>query len=595
MQWADPATWRLAQYLLTMGDPEQPWPLCLVLAHRPLDGSTQAEVTMLHRHPATERVILGPLDADASNELCRRLLNVSYVEPHLAQHVIRHTEGQPLFIREYLRVLAQHSLIEITDGSAHLREGSPSVQAAYSAQGVIQARVDRLDEPTRLTLKIAAVIGRSFPLHLLAAIHPTQPDEATLRRQLDQLHLQQIIDLELGDPEPVYRFKHGITHEVAYNSLLFGQRRQLHAQIARWYAQTHAAALRSHLAPLAVYDVLIAHLRRAEEWDATVHACHEATLCALRQNSTGAALRSIEQALVLTTNADIRSTLLLLRLSIHERIGSLGSQGDTLREALDLTAHIAHPLLHTYAQVLHVVYLLTIGEPISAIRQVRYLYRQLHGRNLPPDQVRLLQICLIDLRGAARLQHGVPAHAARLHRIALRKAQELLANPPPPLVPGLFALPALILRCLNNLGDALLALEQLKSALECHRQALKLAQTHSDWYAEARARQGLSAVYLAYGADNEAHTQAMRGLTTSHAIADRAGQTLALRQLAAISANRGDYAEAQRQAWHALAISTSTQARALERELLHAIAAYATAQGQYEEAAAARQEALREQ
>ncbi len=599
VQWADPATLRLALRLLTMVPPEQPWPLCLVLAHRPLDGPNQSDLAALQAHPVAQRILLGALSPTASTELSRTLLNVAYVSTDLAQHVARHAEGQPLFIREYLRALAQHDLISISDGTARLNQVAPTVQLANSAQGVIQARVDRLGEPTRLTLKIAAVIGRSFPLRLLNAIHPTNPGEATLRAQLGELRTRQIIDLELGDPEPVYRFKHGITHEVAYTSLLFGQRRQLHATVARWYQEIHAEEIATNQAPLAVYDVLIAHLRRAEEWEPTVQAGQAAALCALRQNSTTAALRYIDQALVFATTAASRSDLILLLLTIHERTGSLGNQVDALAELEQLVAQTEEPLPHMYARTLRVQYLLTIGAFAAAISQTQQLSRQIKafrkipGHHLP--YLDLVRASVIDARGAARAGQGKLATARRLHQAALQLCQAApVSSSADDTFLDLLDRRVLAMRCLDHLGSVWLRQGRPKTALAHYHQALELAQQWGDWHAEARARQGLAAVYLAQGDATQAHAEATSSLTTSHAVADRAGQALALRQLAAVSAAQGDYAEAQRQAWHALAICTSTQAQALERELLHTIATYATAQGQHEEAAAARQEAMRQ-
>lgn len=598
VQWADAATLRLALLLLTMAPPDQAWPLCLVLAHRPLDGPNQADLAALEAHPAAQRMLLGALSPGADIELSRSFLNVADISADLAQHVARHAEGQPLFIREYLRTLRQHDLISISDGTARLKQPAPTVHLANSAQGVIQARVDRLDEPTRLTLKIAAVIGRSFPLRLLGAIHPARPTEAALRSQLAELRTRQIIDLELDEPEPVFRFRHGITHEVAYTSLLFVQRRQLHAAVARWYQQTHAEAITTNRAPLAVYDVLIEHLRRAEEWEPTVLAGQAAALCALRQNSTTAALRYIDQALVFAATAATRCDLLLLLLTIHERTGSLGGQVTALSELEQLVAQTGDPLAQLYARVLRLQYLLTIGADAAAVSEAQQLSRKMHSfRHLPGlrRQLDLVRASVIDARGAARAAQGKLATARRLHQAALRLCQsETDPRSSNAALIDLLDRRVLAMRCLDHLGTVHLRQGDPATAEIHHRRALAMAQTWGDWHAETRARQGLAAVYLAQGDPQAAQAQAMRGLTASHAVADRAGQALALRQLAAISAARGDYAEAQRQAWHALAICTSTRAQALERELLHAIAGYAAAQGQYEEAAAARQEAMRE-
>jgi tetratricopeptide (TPR) repeat protein len=601
VHWADEISLQLVAQLLRSGQPGRPFPLCLTLSHRPLDGAVPDSLTELRADPCATRVALGRLTSEQSFELIRALLGVSDVQPELRQHVERHTEGQPLFIKEYLRVLLQHNLAQIEDGVASLKDSTVTVQVSSSAQGVIQARVDRLDEPTRLTLKAAAVIGRSFPFRLLAMIHTARPSDHELRAQLDTLIGLKIIDLELEDPEPVYRFKYGITHEVAYTSLLFGQRRLLHAAVANWYESAYAADIAAGRAAMAVYDVLISHLRRAEEWRRQARYCLAAAEQAAQRFSNAAALRYIEQALVATGDPTERYDLLLLRVIINERLGNQVSQADDIGMAEQLADQLGDPLRQSYASYYQMCYLLESGLHQTVLGMVesvdRLMRRAARGsKGEGRRQARLLRAGYLDACGAAHGATGELMQARRLHRRALalcRGRHPGEQEPEPSAAHRWIDDRAMASRCLNHLGHVAFQQGRLGGAMACFRQALDLARASNSWSSEARARAGISMVHLGLHNSAAALVEANKALSTSQAVGDRTGQALALKQLAAISAAHEDYDEAQRRAWHALAISANTRARVLEAQILQDIAGFATAQGMDEEAEAALQEAER--
>ena len=601
IHWADEFSLDLATRLLRAAPPGRPFPLCLTLSHRPLDGAVPDPLTELRADPNATRVTLGRLTSDQSLELIRALLGVSDVQPELRQHIERHTEGQPLFIKEYLRVLLQHNYAHVEDGVATLADRAVTVQVSSSAQGVIQARVDRLDEPTRLTLKAAAVIGRSFPFRLLAMIHPARPSDHELREQLNMLIGLKIVDLELEDPEAVYRFKYGITHEVAYTSLLFGQRRQLHAAVASWYERAYAADITAGRAAMAVYDVLISHLRRAEEWLRQARYCRAAAEQAAQRFSNTAALRYIEQALVSTSDPAERCDQLLLRVIINERVGNQVTQAADIELIAHLADQLGDPLRRAYASYYQLCYLLAVGRHQAVIDmaevvdwRMRRAIRRSRGESR--HQARLLRAGYLDARGMACAAAGELTQARLLCRRALALCRhtrpEEQASEPAAAHRWLDDR-AMASGCLNHLGQVAAQRGRLGDAMVSFRQALDLARATNNWSSEARARAGISGVHLARHDSDAALIEANSALSTSQAVGDRTGQALALKQLAAISAAHEDYDEAQRRAWHALAISANMRARVLEAQILQDIAGFATAQGMDEEAEAARQEAER--
>ncbi len=587
IHWADHASLQLAAALLSAGPPH----LCLALSHRPLDGPPPPALAELRRHPACVQITVSRLSSDESVQMIREQLGVTSVESALGQHVERHTEGQPLFIKEYLRVLRQHQLVRLDESVAKLTKPYFSVQVSNSAQGIIQARVDRLDAATRLTLRVAAVLGQTFQLRLLSTIHPAHPSAETLREQLDTLVALQIIDLEMEGPERVYRFKHGAAHEVAYRSLLFGQRRQLHSAVARWYEEFYAGEIAGGAAP-AVYDQLIRHLGQAEEWEIQAHFCYVAAHQAAHQYRVDTALRYIEQGLVFVRSTERRFDLLLLRAAVNERAGNHVSQSYDLDQLDALAAHLGTPLHHAYASYFRLRFLLVTGldrrvtaEAPALIRQLRHLEHE--DANVQAEAALLGAACL-ETYGAARATGGATAAARRILRRALSRCQQLS-----PVEAALLTREGLTARCLDSLGADELAGGRIAVALHHHQHALDLAGATGDWSAEIRARVHIGAVYLARGDLDLAVLEGRAALTKSNAALDRAGQARALRLLAAIHAARGAFVEAERNAQLAATYCAGARARALEVQIWEDLARYATAQGLEQGAEDARQEAER--
>ena len=115
------------------------------------------------------------------------------------------------------------------------------------------ARLDRLLEEHKLTLKVASVIGRIFSYRILEAIHPIETDKPELREYLDAVTRLSLTLVESETPDLAYIFKHAVTHEAAYNMMLFAQRRQLHRAVGEWIEANHQQDLESFYTLLAYH------------------------------------------------------------------------------------------------------------------------------------------------------------------------------------------------------------------------------------------------------------------------------------------------------------------------------------------------------
>jgi tetratricopeptide (TPR) repeat protein len=139
------------------------------------------------------------------------------------------TEGNPFFLEESIRMLAESRVLAGHRGAYRLEKPFQTIRVPATVQAVLAARIDRLSAEDKHLLQTGAVIGRQIPLTLLQAV-ADQPVDA-LRRGLAHLQAAEFLyDMGLF-PDVQYAFTHALTHEVAYGSLLQERRRALHARI----------------------------------------------------------------------------------------------------------------------------------------------------------------------------------------------------------------------------------------------------------------------------------------------------------------------------------------------------------------------------
>jgi len=126
-------------------------------------------------------------------------------------------------------------------------------------QAAITNRIDGLNPSQQLALKVASVIGRIFSLRVLEAVHPIEADRQALPDYMESLTRLSLTLIESEAPDLAYIFKHAVTQEVAYNLMLYSQRRQLHQAVAEWIEQSNERNLESY------YPLLAHHWTQAAE------------------------------------------------------------------------------------------------------------------------------------------------------------------------------------------------------------------------------------------------------------------------------------------------------------------------------------------
>lgn len=273
--WADEASNGVLQQIaeLAVG-----FPLLVVVTCRGPRPSLYRGWADPGNHPI---LALEPLDSGSSGAMLQSILRVNQVPPRLVELIHERTGGNPFFLEEITQTLLEEGALDVEDGEAVLAGPLDALQLPDTVQGVLRARLDRLDRGTREVLRLAAVVGREFARGVLE--HAIDP--ARLPHALQVLKAAGVIRQVRVVPEPAYRFKHVLTQEAAVGSLLEHQRKELHGKVGEAIEAVYGDTLEEH------YARLTDHFSRAEHWSKAV----QYGLCAAeRSNALSEFAESLE-------------------------------------------------------------------------------------------------------------------------------------------------------------------------------------------------------------------------------------------------------------------------------------------------------------
>src|SRR5262249_29237142 len=211
---------------------------------------------------------LDPLQPVSAEEFLQALLGDAPSLAPLKKLLIVRTQGNPFFLEESVRTLAETGVLVGARGTYRLAQPVASLQIPATVQAILAARIDRLPSEDKRLLQTAAVIGTEVPWPLLQAIADA-PEEA-LHRVLGQLQAAEFLYETSLFPEYAYTFKHALTHEVAYGSVLQERRRTLHTRIVETIEELYADRLTEQAERLAY------HALRGEVWDKALAYCQQA-------------------------------------------------------------------------------------------------------------------------------------------------------------------------------------------------------------------------------------------------------------------------------------------------------------------------------
>lgn len=246
----------------------------------------------------------------------------------LKRLLIQRTEGNPFFLEESVRSLIETGALTGERGSYRLRRKIADVRVPATVQAILAARIDRLSGDDKRLLQTMAVVGKDVPYPLLRAITVADEDEPdgvtedALRVALAHLQAAEFIYEVNLFPTLEYTFKHALTYEVAYDSLLQERRRALHARIVHAFETLYPDRLAEHVERAAH------HALRGEMWEPAIRYARQAGLKGVARSANREAVAFFEQALsALSRLPESRTTLeqaIDLRLDMRQALVPLG-------------------------------------------------------------------------------------------------------------------------------------------------------------------------------------------------------------------------------------------------------------------------------
>jgi len=267
-------------------------PLCLVFEDLHwIDTETQVLLDSLAESLPTTRILLlvnyrpeyqhawgsktyytqlriDPLPPERAGELLQALLGDDPGLQPLKRLLIERTEGNPFFLEESVRSLVETKMLVGDRGTYRLAKPLSAIQVPATVQAVLAARIDRLPPEEKHLLQIAAVIGKDVAVSLLQAV-AERPDDA-LRRELAHLQAAEFLYETSVFPDPEFTFKHALTLEVAYGSLLQERRRLLHGRVLDALEQLFADRATEQV------ELLAHHAVRSEKWERAARYLYQA-------------------------------------------------------------------------------------------------------------------------------------------------------------------------------------------------------------------------------------------------------------------------------------------------------------------------------
>ncbi len=235
-------------------------PIFLTIVYRPREGT---EVwNELADSAAQIAIDLTELTEESAINLIRTMLGGGDIPANLRDLVIERTQGNPFYVEEVVRALVDAGVIYTADDGQWTvaRELLDEVEVPDTIEGVIMSRIDRLEETTKSVLRVSSVIGRVFAYVVLEHVYPLEDLYGNLPRRLEELEKLGLTLLEHPEPDLKYIFKHILTQEVAYESILYGRRRELHRLTAQCIEELYANSLSEH------YSILAHHYYEGRAW-----------------------------------------------------------------------------------------------------------------------------------------------------------------------------------------------------------------------------------------------------------------------------------------------------------------------------------------
>ena len=284
-------------------------PILMLAAYRPEGAPSWAQGTHY------QRLGLETLSSKSSTRLVRNMLGGVALDPELEQRIVEKTGGNPFFVEEIVRELIERGDLEKVGEQYICNKPIDQCEIPSTVQGVLAAKMDRLSEDLKRTMQVASVIGRDFAFRLLKSIMELGEE---LRAHLSNLVGLEVLYEKALYPELEYIFKHALTQEVAYDSLLKQRRQKIHGRIAQTIEELYIDRLEEH------YEMLAHHYERSGNSEKAVEYLILAGEKSNANNAARAACEFFRKAFEILESARITLDS-ETKVRVHEGLG-LASQ-----------------------------------------------------------------------------------------------------------------------------------------------------------------------------------------------------------------------------------------------------------------------------
>ncbi|GAB4537352.1 MAG: adenylate/guanylate cyclase domain-containing protein [Anaerolineae bacterium] len=536
LHWADPSSVGLIEYLMAIA-----WhnPLLILCVSRPDREAPFWEVRERAMADYADRLVhipLNPLAPHESRDLVDSLLQMEDIPPEVEQVVLSRAEGNPLFVEEVLRTLIEEGTLTRDDGVWRVTRAVDVTEIPETLQGVLTARIDRLDESVKRVVQIAAVVGRVFQRYVLERV---VDDASILEDCLAQLQLAQIIRERSPEPEPEYIFKHILTREAAYQSLLSHQRKTYHRRVADALArlfwergEEYAGLVAAHYERAEAWPRALLYLQRAGDAARTSFAIKEAIDYYSRALQVASRLGDAAEPAQRLLLFERRAQLLVRLTNVEGALEDYEQMHELARAIGDKKAEL---------RALNEIGALQAGRH-DFVRAADYFNQALALARQIGDQAGIADS--LNRLGGFYFNTGRPEEAKSCHREALEIARVLGDN-------------ALLAASLDGLGQIDLLRGRVRASMDKYSQIADLRRRLGDQAGLMEALNSLAVAYTWLGEYKQVATACEEALSFANKVGNLPVVPSLYTYLAISYLNRGELGEAGEHLQKGLSVAES--------------------------------------
>ncbi|HEY1013261.1 MAG TPA: tetratricopeptide repeat protein, partial [Herpetosiphonaceae bacterium] len=468
-------------------------PICFLLAYRELPARLAAQIAQIGHF---RTIPLRELSHDEARAAVRAKLGQLYpasaapLPASFAEPLLERAQGNPFYLEELINYLHDRGLDPAAAGAIAPLDLPDSLHA------LILSRIDQLAEREKTTLRVASIIGRRFPAAWLPQYYPGLGAPAQISKDLAMLERLDLTPLETPEPELAYIFKHIVTHEVAYHSLPYATRAQLHEQMARFLESLPDAGA-------GLLDNLAYHYGRSDNQAKQREYFLKAGDAARARYANDAALDYYAQALPLLADPADQADAQLRRGAVYEMQGRHEEASAAYQAALDCLP--AEPL-HAARCQMALGHLAQVRGEYAAAQTCLDLAEQ--GWTTPPHPAGLAQIA--TERAYVAWRQGDAAAGQRHAEDGLALARQV-------------GEPAGISKALNGLGIVRWSQQDYAGAQAQYEESLALRRAMGDRWGMGLALGNLGIVLRNQGRYAAAQAAYEESLALCEAMGDKPG------------------------------------------------------------------------